>query len=120
MLAKYNDCLPNGAERILSLAENQAKHRQGLESAVVRGNLRAETRGQVCAFILGLVAIVGGIWLIASGKDALGLSAIITAFTALAATFIYGRWQQGLERERKRQEVREAQAQQRLPDETSN
>lgn len=119
MLAKYNDCVPNGAERILALAENQARHRHGLESAVVHGNLRAETLGQLFAFVLGLVAIIGGIWLIASGKDVLGLSAIITAFAALAGTFIYGRRQQQRERERKRQEMREAQAQPRLPYESS-
>ncbi len=115
MLAKYNECVPNGAERILALAENQAKHRQGLEGAVVHGNIRSETRGQVFAFILGLLTIGGGFWLIANGKDAYGIAAIITAFATLAGVFIYGRRQQARERERKRQETRDAQAQQGLP-----
>ncbi len=115
MLERYNNCVPNGAERILALAENQASHRQRLESAVVQSNIKSEARGQVCAFILCLVAIIGGIGLIAFDKDAMGLAAIITAFASVAGIFIYGRYQQSKERERKRQEVREAQAQQRLP-----
>lgn len=115
MLAQYNACLPNGADRIVALAERQAEHRQSLESAVVRGNIRAETRGQICAFLLGLVAIVGGIVLIALGKDVQGLAAIITAFVALAGVFIYGRKQQERERTRKRQEAEALAAQQRLP-----
>jgi hypothetical protein len=52
---------------------------------------------------------------VGQGKDAYGLAAIITAFATLAGVFIYGRIQQERERERKRQDVREAQAQQRLP-----
>jgi uncharacterized membrane protein len=115
MLAKYNECVPNGAERILAMAERQAQHRQQLEASVVAGNLRAETRGQVFAFILGFAAILGGIVLIAFDKNVEGVASIITAFTALAGIFVYGRIQQRREREQKRREVREAQAQQRLP-----
>jgi uncharacterized membrane protein len=32
ILAKYNDALPNGAERIVAMAEGQMKHRQALEN----------------------------------------------------------------------------------------
>ncbi len=115
MLAQYNNCLPNGAERIVALAERQAEHRQALEGAVIRGNIRAEARGQVFAFLLGLAAIVGGIVLIALGKDVQGLAAIVTAFAGLAGVFVYGRRQQAKERERKRREAEEASRQGRLP-----
>ena len=68
----------------------------------MRGWLRAERIGQVFAFALGLVAISGGIWLIANDKDAQGLTAIISVLATLAGVFIYGRWQQGNERAEKR------------------
>lgn len=115
MLQRYNEIVPNGADRIVSMAESQLRHRQDLERAVVHGNVRAEHRGQVFAFILGLVAIVGGVALIALNKDAQGLVAIITAFAALAGVFVYGRWQQQREREQKRQEVKHAAENPRLP-----
>lgn len=115
MLARYNQCVPNGADRIIALAERQAAHRQHLESAVVTGNVRSEARGQVCAFFLCLVAVLGGIYLIANDKNVMGLAAIITAFASVAGIFVYGRYQQQQERERKRREMREREAQQRLP-----
>ncbi len=67
------------------------------------------------AFLLGVIAIVGGVGLIAFDKSAQGLVAIISAFTALAGTFIYGRWQQQREREQKRKEAREAAEAPKLP-----
>lgn len=115
MLERYNAVIPNGAERIMAMAERQQLHRQGLESAVVNGNVINERRGQSRAFILGLVAILGGVGLIAFDKDAQGLTAIITAFTSLGGVFVYGRWQQAQERARKRREAREAAEQPRLP-----
>jgi uncharacterized membrane protein len=105
MLAQYNDIVPNGAERLVALAERQVEHRQSLESAVIHANIRAESRGQTFAFLLALIVVVGGILLIAFNKDVQGLAAIITAFVGLAAVFIYGRWQQKQERERKRREA---------------
>ena len=43
-------------------------------SAVVLGNVRAQNHGQVMAFILGLITILGGIGLIAFDKDVEGLA----------------------------------------------
>jgi len=97
------------------MAESQLSHRQALESVVINGNVAAQGRGQLYAFILGLITVIGGIGLIAFNKDVQGLAAIITAFTGLAGLFIYGRVEQSRERERKRREAREAAQQPRLP-----
>lgn len=115
MLERYNQIVPNGADRIVALAESQLRHRQRLESTVVDGNVTSQKRGQLFAFILGLVAIIGGIVLIGLDKNTQGLAAIITAFVALAGVFVYGRWEQERERERKRREAREAAENPRLP-----
>ena len=84
------------------MAEEQAAHRRALESRVVAGNLAAERRGQVSALVLTLVAIVGGVWLIYQGKDAGGLTAIISALAGLVVAFVYGRRKDAEERRRKR------------------
>ena len=120
MLERHKQVLPNGAERVVAMAESQMRHRQSLESAVVNGNVGAQARGQVFAFALGLLAIGGGIGLVAFGKNTQGLVSIIAALTAYAGVFIYGKREQRLERERKRRELREAEAQPRLPLEDSN
>ncbi|MGI8784222.1 MAG: DUF2335 domain-containing protein [Acidobacteriota bacterium] len=104
-LAEYERVFPGCAERIVAMAEKQSAHRQDLERTVVRGNVNAERRGQICAFVLGAIAIGGGIYLIATGKDVQGLVAILGALGALAGVFVYGRRRQEKEREKKRQEV---------------
>ena len=78
LLERYNQIVPNGADRIVAMAESQMLHRQSLESAVVLGNIKAQSGGQTKAFILGLIAILGGIGLIAFDKNSAGLAAIMT------------------------------------------
>ena len=98
LLAEYNEIIPNGAERILAMAERQRSHREGLEADVVRGNVAAQTRGSYFAFILGLVALVGGMLLIYVGKSVSGLVAIISAVTGLGGVFVYNKIEQKRER----------------------
>jgi uncharacterized membrane protein len=78
VLAGYNDALPNGADRIVKLAEEQAAHRRRLES-----------RGQLLLFAFAVVALVGGIVLIALGESAGGLVPIIGAIGGLGGLFVY-------------------------------
>lgn len=87
------------------MAEQQSQHRRTLEHAVVTGNVQAEKRGQWLAFVLGVIAIVGGIGLIAAGKDAYGITAIVGALAALSGVFVWGRLRKEKERERKRQDA---------------
>jgi uncharacterized membrane protein len=79
ILARYNDALPDGADRIVKLAEEQSKHRRLMES-----------RGQVFAFTLALVAILAGVGLILDGKSAEGLVPLIGAIGGLVGIFVYG------------------------------
>jgi uncharacterized membrane protein len=79
MLAQYNDAVPDGADRIVKMAEEQSSHRRKMES-----------RGQIFAFLLALVAIVGGIVLIALGRSAEGLVPLLSAIAGLIGLFIYG------------------------------
>jgi uncharacterized membrane protein len=78
VLARYNEALPSGAERIVALAEEQARHRR-----------RMEARGQVLLFAVVLVALVGGIGLIALGENAAGLVPVIAAIGGLGSLFVY-------------------------------
>jgi uncharacterized membrane protein len=98
ILAMYNDVVPNGAERILAMAERQSAHRESMESQVVRENLASQRRGSWFAFILAFTAILGGVILIYLGKNAFGLAAIITALASLAGVFFYSKYEQRKER----------------------
>jgi len=88
------------------MAEEQSAHRRKLEAAVVDGNIESQKRGQTLGFVLALVVLVGGFWLISIDKDAKGISLIIGAASALMGSYIYGRRQQGKERVEKEQAFR--------------
>jgi uncharacterized membrane protein len=98
LIAQYNEVIPNGAERIMAMAERQSAHRERLEARVVDGNVANQTRGSYFAFILALVAIGGGFFLIHEGRSAQGLVAIITSLVALASVFFYSKAEQRKER----------------------
>jgi len=91
ILLKYNDALPNAAERIVAMAESQLTHRQALERQVIDSNCKAQQRGPIYGLVVCLSAIGGGIYLIHSGQSAAGLVSIISALTGLAIVFISGK-----------------------------
>jgi uncharacterized membrane protein len=101
LLEKYNSLIPNGAERILAMAEKQSAHREYLEKRVVDGNVSNQTRGSYFGFIISLVAILSGVWLIDHGKSPEGLVAIIASLGGLVSVFFYSKYQQKKEREEK-------------------
>jgi uncharacterized membrane protein len=98
LLAKYNEVIPDGAERIMKMAERQSAHRESLEAQVVAGNIASQARGSIFAFILCLVAIIGWFALLFTGRNTVGLASIISSLAALASAFIYGKYQQSKER----------------------
>jgi uncharacterized membrane protein len=98
VLAQYNEIVPNGAERIIAMAERQSAHRETLESQVVLGNASQQKMGSTYAFILSLIAISGGIYLIHDGRSVSGLVAILGDLATLAGVFVYSRESQKQER----------------------
>lgn len=94
VLARYNDIIPNAAERILIMAEKQQEHRQDLESRVVIANTHSQTYGLAAGFVVAMTAVGGGIWLAAHGEETTGLVSIISALAALVGVFVYGRHKQ--------------------------
>lgn len=104
-LAKYEQILPGAADRIIRMAEQQAAHRQGLETVVVGANAAIQKWGLASAFIIAMSAIWGGIWLSLRGMSGAGLTAIIGALVALVGVFVYGKSEQKKELTKKSEEL---------------
>ena len=75
-LARYNDVLPGAAERILQMAEKQQEQDHNaqmaaidIERTVVVSDSRRAYLGMLAGFIISLLVIGGGIYLIANGHD---------------------------------------------------
>jgi len=94
ILAKYNDAIPGGAERIMAMAESQSQHRQTLEKDVIAAGIRAQKAGSILGFLICMAALASGTFLIYTGRSAEGLVPIIGALGGLVAVFVYGKQQQ--------------------------
>lgn len=67
---------------------------------IVHANERNQTRGQVFAFGITLVVLVGGIILIALGRSVEGLAALLVPLAGIAGVFIYNEVRTRSERRR--------------------
>jgi uncharacterized membrane protein len=101
LLAKYNEVIPNGAERIMAMAERQSAHREALETLVITGNVKAQARGTVFAFIVCIIALSAGFYLVHEGREVAGFASIVGAMGGVLGTFIYSKKGQRKERDEK-------------------
>jgi len=91
LLAKYNDVVPNGAERLMQMAEQQQKHRHDLERTVIHGNVKSEKRGQYMGLIVSVVGLGVATYLAAIGKEITGGILGSLDIVSLASVFVIGK-----------------------------
>jgi uncharacterized membrane protein len=90
-IALYNRHIPDGADRIMRMAEKQADHRISIETTVIVEQQRQSARGQVFGLIIGLFGISVGAWVAVLGHDAVGGGIAGTTVISLVYAFISGR-----------------------------
>jgi len=100
-LEKYNLIVPGAAERILAMAEAQARHRQQLELKVVDSDIRNARTGLHYGLVIGLVSIIGGVLCIWSGHEIGGSILGGVGLSGLVGVFVYGSRQKAKEREKR-------------------
>lgn len=71
-LGKYNTIIPNGADRIMKMAENQQEHRIKIEDKVIASQSIQSILGQIFGLIIGVFGIVGGVILGMYGNPYVG------------------------------------------------
>jgi len=108
MLKEYEEALEGAADRILSILERQAEHRQGLENRRLDSGIENEKRGQLYGFVVALAAIIGSFVLLWKGENIEGIITFITTFAGLVGLFIFGKVRQSREAAKKRKELLEA------------
>jgi uncharacterized membrane protein len=97
ILIKYNEAFPGCAERIVAMAEGQSVHRQKLESTVVNGNVYSQKTGLWLGFVLALIVISSGAWLVYTGRVEWGAGFISVPLIALVSVFVLGKRDQNRE-----------------------
>lgn len=90
-LAQYSTIIPNGAERIMQMAEKQLDHRMNLENKVVSSQMLQSNIGQFLAFFIGIAALTASTICIIKGHEWSGSLIGIGGLTGLVTAFIKGR-----------------------------
>jgi uncharacterized membrane protein len=97
-LKGYEAALPGAADRILTMAEEQARHRHHLEKVAIEGGNSRSWWGLALGFAISLVVMGLGAGAVYTGHDAAGASIMTVDVAGLAGIFVYGRRQQTQER----------------------
>lgn len=90
-LIRYNEAVPNAAERIIAMAEKEMEHRHKEESKLLESRVRLTYLSVTLSFISVLVlsALVGYALHIGASGTAIGLA--IGAIGSVAGIFIYAK-----------------------------
>lgn len=101
-LERYNQTLPEGAHRILRMAEEQSAHRIRIESIVITSQQKQSERGQLIACVLVVILILTGGFLTYSGHDTVGGIIFGTTIIGVIANFIFAKNRQTKDLENKK------------------
>lgn len=94
ILQGYNNALPNGAERVIAMAEKQSNHRMELEKFAIKEQLHQSKRGQHYGLIIVIICLGLSTVLAFNGLMQLALTIAGTTILGLASVFVIGKiWQ---------------------------
>jgi uncharacterized membrane protein len=89
ILAGYNNVIPNGADRVIKMAEQEQAHRHNIETTIVGKEPFEKRVGLVFAFILALSVLgVSSYLLIFTEKSGYGLTVFIIELGGLVWAFL--------------------------------
>ena len=90
-LKSYNEIIPNGAERIMNMAEKQQSHSMDMERTAMRRASFQHLLGQIFAFILAGSAIWFGYELTYRGFEKAGITIFATTIGIILYSFVLGK-----------------------------
>lgn len=90
LLKEFDNVVPGCAERIIRMAEEQAKHRQLLERTVIIGDSKRANQGLWVGGTIAFLFLVGAVFLIYNGHDWAGGILASVDLVSIVGVFIYG------------------------------
>ena len=88
LLASYDQIAPGLADRIVTMAEKQAAHRQAMESKLVEGSISASKAGLICGLTVALAVLATAGWIATHGGAWPGALLGVGDLTALVTVFV--------------------------------
>lgn len=90
-LLAYDKIVPGAAERILQMAENEARHRHSLEATAVQETVAERRRGQWMGFIIALLGLGSAVIAALHGDTVTASTIGGTTLVGIVAVFVVGR-----------------------------
>lgn len=90
-LIKYDSVIPDGADRIMKMAEVQQVHRMKMEDKVISSQSTQSKLGQIFGLIIGIVGIGSGTFLAAMGETTVGGIIAGGTVVSLVSVFVIGK-----------------------------
>ena len=89
-LERYNQMIPNGADRIMKMAEDQASHRMNIEKTIIRRQSFQSMLGQIFGLIIGIAGLACGTFLVYSDYPKTGGLIAGATVVSLVSVFVIG------------------------------
>lgn len=105
ILREYNELIPNGADCLMTMAENQARHRIRIESIVIQGDTRRSYIGLWLGFFVALLVLLTAMYAIYAGEPVLAGAIVTIDLIALSSVFVYGSITRRIERQCRRKAI---------------
>lgn len=93
-LEKYNNIIPNGADRIMIQSEKQGDHRRKIETIAIIGQTAQSFIGQLFGLLIGIYAVYCSYKCIMNGHEISGAVFGATGITGLVSVFVLGKRRQ--------------------------
>lgn len=90
-LSSYDQLIPNGADRIMKMAEKQQDHRMRIERTAIGRQTFQSFIGQIFGFLIGLSGIGSGTFLAYNGFTTVGTVIAGGTVVSLVSVFVIGR-----------------------------
>ncbi len=89
IVAGYERYLPGSTDRILSMAEEQQRHRVQMEDRGQQAAIERDKRAMNRGFVLALVLMLLSAFALYLGSDLAGFGFVATSVVSLAGVFLY-------------------------------
>jgi uncharacterized membrane protein len=104
-LAAYNDIIPQGADRIMKMAEAQTSHRLAIETTVISSQQSQESRGQFLGFVIAIVGLICGTYTAVMGQPLAGAAIGGVPLVSLVSVFVYSKHKDNAELSEKKKQM---------------
>ena len=91
ILKQFEEVISGSADRILKMAEKEQEHRHEFENKIISHKKIMELTGLIFGFLLALIIIGGGIYLLLNDKSAKGFVLILGGIGTIITPFIFSK-----------------------------